>query len=837
MENYAPLPNSIYFPFFPLPLASSLRMQIFGQRLQQSPAAKGSSLPLAYYLSNSSVTSNSLLSTLPPIDPNTTKLSGYTFFESLQIPDGFPLLSTFLLGGIDPNSRTTDGLDNTALHITAKAGNTLATQFLKDNGADINALNSRRQTPIMIAAMFNQVDMIKLLIHHHADVSAVDDEGHTVAFYAIKNSLTLHSLSAAVDISQATKAELLLHHACRSPGARFTVFYLSEFAAADVNVLDSERRTPLHYAALSGDLDTVKALLSKGADTRAVDANGKTPAGQPKVLPAIASFISAYEAETSNTNRERRLAPDFSNLSQIDAAQVRHFLVAFTVPNIFIWIGSTMNGFFGFLCLMIASFGFTQVASFGMKQPRRSMATAGWFSGALAFGSFVLVDRVFPTFKMYHEDSWAPFWWWVATAAMFYCYARAVLADPGCVLSTQEGRRAIYEAVATGGEAQIEALHLDTTAMVRKPLRSKHCGKTNQCVYRFDHYCVWTGNAIGGGNHRHFVWYCIFQFFSQILVSYTTLSYLLNDYPLSKHIALDSFWDRFGFFYTDENTLVTFILVFYNTFVFLFVASVVFTQLWYASRNVTSNEVWFPERYRWMMKLGSRAYSLFDQGPRRNLVDFFWSGNLMADIFVNPEMSEHLQKKCREHAAREKTRIRNMEARLGRNFEQGPIHIHSGEGGSQGGSSPQKQLPAISEGPISAAAAAAASGANGSGAFNFQSALTLLPPDKQTEMNVVQSMLQQMIRANSTQGVGVPETIPEGRRDALLHQAKVMFQHYHQAMNLVQQQQSQQAVQLLTGNLPGGVSAAAPVPVVGMTGGGSTSSAAAPAPSGSRKND
>ena len=30
-------------------------------------------------------------------------------------------------------------------------------------------------------------------------------------------------------------------------------------------------------------------------------------------------------------------------------------------------------------------------------------------------------------------------------------------------------------------------------------------GVYDRCVYKFDHYCVWIGNCVGGLNHRYFL--------------------------------------------------------------------------------------------------------------------------------------------------------------------------------------------------------------------------------------------------------------------------------------------------------------------------------------------
>jgi hypothetical protein len=70
---------------------------------------------------------------------------------------------------------------------------------------------------------------------------------------------------------------------------------------------------------------------------------------------------------------------------------------------------------------------------------------------------------------------------------------------------------------------------------------------------------------------------------------------------------------------------------------------------------VTSNEVWFADRYSWMFVLGTRAHSMYDQGMWKNLVDFFWSGNLCAENYTVPKMNEHLQKVTHQYAAKIKS--------------------------------------------------------------------------------------------------------------------------------------------------------------------------------------
>lgn len=753
--------------------SSSSDMQVYRSRIGDSI------LPLGYYLDAAQPLT---IGKQAPqqLDVHTTRLQGFTFFEAAQSDKCFPILATFLLSGIDPNVPQTDAIGAAALHLAAHGGNILGINFLLDNGADINCRTRGGQTPLMWAIRKGQLDAIQLLLRRGADPALQDSDGSSVVSFACEMPIVLHSLRNAVDLSAAAKREQLLHRLCKSPGTRFAALYCIEQLGCDVNQRDLAARAPLHFAAATGDIDLVKALCSKGADLNVVDERGQRPHTQSGVTREVRSFLTKYEAESSNTGKERLAMPDFSNLARIDIAQVKHFSVAFTVPNLIMVIGSQLPTFVGFLALFACAIGFTMVAQFGMKQRGRSMATAGWFSGALFFGGSVLVRYVLPSYSMERPETLLPLAWWLVTTLMFYCYARAVLADPGVVQSTPDIRRWIYDVIGVGGEAEIHAQSIDHTGMVKKPLRAKHCTKTGQTVYRFDHYCVWTGNAIGGGNHRYFVLYCLFQFFSQAIVAYTTVVYLFIDGPHRAGLEGGVFsWQQTQFLYnSSDNRLVTFYLVFYNSFVFFFVSTVLVTQFWYAMRNVTSNEVWFVDRYKWMFKLGRRAYCMFDQGPKKNLIEFFWSGDLCADIFQVPPMNEYLRKECQRFAAREKSKQLSMQQR---------------NGGGAFDANVTDPVAASAEDPQQCATQ------QQFGGFDYASAVAQLPTDVQNEMQIVQGMLHKMIGQGSPDNIEVPPGVAPDRREHVLHQAKTMYNHFQAALQMNRQTQ-ETTVPLLAGS-------------------------------------
>lgn len=709
-----------------------------------------SPFPLSYYLDNKApivapgTQPQQPTAEVAAVDPEKTKLQGFTFFDCVKVDQGFPVLAAFLLCGVDVNATMRDNIGASALHLAAASGNILAINFLLDNGATIDVRTRNGQTPLMWAMRKNQTATASLLLRRQADPNAIDSEGLGLMSFSTESPLTLHFLAQHMDVASAAAKEKLLHTLCKTRGTRYSVLYCLEQLGISVNDRDLGGRTALHHAAVTGDIDVVKALAMKGADLAAVDERGMRADTQSGVSNEIKTFLTRFESESNKTTRERLAIPDFSNLARLNLTQVKHFAVAFTVPNLIVYVGSFFPVWIGFVALFCCAVGFTMVAQFGMGQKGRSMATAGWFLGALCFGGGVVARQTLPSYAEEHPDTLVPAAWWTVTLLMFYCYVRAVLADPGVVHSTAEGRKTIFEIAAVGGENELQAQGIDTTSMVKKPLRAKHCSKTGQCVYRFDHYCVWTGNAIGGGNHRFFVLYCLFQFFSQTLVAYTTYQYLVNDAPRRANIQSIFSSEYAALIFNKENILVVFLLVMYNSFVFLFVSTVLVSQIWYATRNVTSNEVWFADRYKWMFMIQKRAYCLYDNGWKSNLIDFFWSGNLCAELHTIPPMNEHLKRVCAKHAAK----IRNQQQ-----HEQNMIEKEQ----------QQQDVSSQQQG----------------GGFDYAAAVAQLPENIQFEMQVVQGMVQQMISQGSCDGVEVPSTVPQDRREALDLQAKTMFQHFN----------------------------------------------------------
>ena len=66
-----------------------------------------------------------------------------------------------------------------------------------------------------------------------------------------------------------------------------------------------------------------------------------------------------------------------------------------------------------------------------------------------------------------------------------------------------------------------------TCSMFRPP-RTSHCSVCDNCVERFDHYCLWLGTCIGKRNYKYFYWFISSLFINQIFQIFSAIYYIVN---------------------------------------------------------------------------------------------------------------------------------------------------------------------------------------------------------------------------------------------------------------------------------------------------------------------
>ncbi|KAI6187748.1 Serine/threonine-protein kinase TNNI3K [Aphelenchoides besseyi] len=192
------------------------------------------------------------------------------------------------------------------LHIAAYKGDLALTETLLLAGADANAFVDRAPTPLHLAVMSGNQEMIKLFRMHGADIHARDlvqfTALHCAAFFSqekltnktnIYGDTPLHAacykgkLEAAKLLLQETNDDALqmenlfneipLQAACTSGKSLELVSFLIRQPATNPNYQSKDGHTALHSACYHGHLRIVQYLLDNGADqsltARAIEPN------------------------------------------------------------------------------------------------------------------------------------------------------------------------------------------------------------------------------------------------------------------------------------------------------------------------------------------------------------------------------------------------------------------------------------------------------------------------------------------------------------------------------------------------------------------------------------
>jgi ankyrin repeat protein len=174
------------------------------------------------------------------------------------------------------------GRYGTPLHATLfEEGHIEVAKLLIERGADVNALDEEKWTPLHFASRFGHLDVAKWLLAHGASVNSQKKDGWT----------PLHS---AAYRGHFQIARILLDHKAR------------------VNIRDNDGRTPLHRAFESpestGQSEVVRLLLDHNADLHVGDNSGNSPlhfaAFHWRGSPEVARILLECNAEVNSRNHD-----------------------------------------------------------------------------------------------------------------------------------------------------------------------------------------------------------------------------------------------------------------------------------------------------------------------------------------------------------------------------------------------------------------------------------------------------------------------------------------------------------------------------------------------------
>ncbi|XP_042158616.1 ankyrin repeat domain-containing protein 55 [Oncorhynchus tshawytscha] len=197
----------------------------------------------------------------------------------------------------------------------------MAVLLQQSTACEINHQDNEGMTALHWASFHNRPEHVQALLQKGADPTLVDKDFKTALHWAVQSgsrfmcSLILeHSLGSSVINYDDENGKTCVHIAAAA-GYSAILYELARFAETNLQALDVDERTPLHWAAAAGKEDCVQALLQLGVETGPRDINENTPLTYAMYCGHTAC-IKLLSAD-NRSNSARKLPSQGSDPSQL----------------------------------------------------------------------------------------------------------------------------------------------------------------------------------------------------------------------------------------------------------------------------------------------------------------------------------------------------------------------------------------------------------------------------------------------------------------------------------------------------------------------------------------
>ena len=226
-----------------------------------------------------------------------------------------------------------------ALHFAARDSSPEIIEYLLSLGMTVNMTCKIGQTPLMCACLEGgRLDNIKRLLELGADIQQLDSNGCSVLHFAARDSspeIIEYLLSLGMTVNMTCKTgQTPLMCACLKGGRLDNIKRLLELGA-DIQQLDYDGWSALHFAARDSSPEIIEYLLSLGMTVNITSKTGQTP-----------MMCACLEGgRLDNIKRLLELGADIQQLDY-DECSALHFAATYSSPEIIEYLlslGMTVN--------------------------------------------------------------------------------------------------------------------------------------------------------------------------------------------------------------------------------------------------------------------------------------------------------------------------------------------------------------------------------------------------------------------------------------------------------------------------------------------------------------